>query len=316
MTQLEQLIQTTENILKVYRYIATNDENYQDDYLDMINYLSIKEYELLNSIVSTSEGFMILNNFIQDQYKSDYDAYETLLINDSKYNNFLIATRLSIILNSIYLRLNDEYLSYFYQKNSSVIISSGCVDTVTPVFYSFILKNAYNKNLFNLENYYIKTNLCKIKKDKNINFSKIKEYQKMLAFVYPFSEEIDFSTVNKELLGKHCFNDFQKKIFDITVTELLNYGTIGIINYILGCKELAKNYGIDSETLCFIFTVRLQVDLDLLTDDSYIKINNLVEPKLNKLLADDNGIGRIDYISLILHKLNERGKRLKKNHEL
>lgn len=311
MGDINELLNISNSILKLYRHIIDLSDNNQDTtvFWEIVNRLSKCETELLEKIVTDYQKIDALDEILSTD--DNNSAYGLLLTNDNEHDNILVSYRIRIKMNSMLLRVSDDILLKLYSISIPIVKIDGNPNLIVPSFYNYLLNNAYTRNIANLEYLYIQTQLEKTDFSEEINFQRVKQYQTMLKYIFPSLENPTYNNNISNLFHSDEVSDIQKNIFDRTLHIQICNQIFTTATLILNSEQVAKNYNIDSNTFSFLCSTILYANLAILSDEDYIKIRDNLNIQLLRLLSSGATVKNC-FIDLIQKRFAERDKKINK----
>ena len=310
MGDINELLNISNSILKLYRHIIDLSDNNQDTtvFWEIVNRLSKCETELLEKIVTDYQKIDALDEILSTD--DNNSAYGLLLTNDNEHDNILVSYRIRIKMNSMLLRVSDDILLKLYSISIPIVKIDGNPNLIVPSFYNYLLNNAYTRDIANLEYLYIQTQLEKTDFSEEINFQRVKQYQTMLKYIFPSLENPTYNNISN-LFHSDEVSDIQKNIFDRTLHIQICNQIFTTATLILNSEQVAKNYNIDSNTFSFLCSTILYSNLAILNDEDYIQIRDDLNGQLLRLLSSGATVKNC-FIDLIQKRFAERDKKINK----
>lgn len=310
MENINNLIGTSENILKLYRHIIELSKNNQDTSImwDIVKRLTFREDDLLQEVVNNSSNLKSLDNFLSEQIESQYQICEILAIDNSDYDKLLIALRINNRMNNIILRTSDKNLANFHDARVPIITENGIPNLALSYFYTSLLFNAYNKNKAKLEEKYITDYIEENKSNSDIQI--IKDFQIIHKYIHSLFDDFIPEYEVSNLLKVSNGNIIQQEMFSNTVLNVILTVITNLLNLILVSSEDSINYNIDENILKFIYSIYLRSNLAILEDDNYNQIRDSIEVQLNDFLLTLEGKRKKEYVDLIRNEFSRRDREL------
>lgn len=305
MENANNLIDTSRSILKLYRHIIKLSKNNQDTNImwDVVKRLTIREDDLLQKVFNDSKSLEALDNFLCEQIENQYQLCEVLSIDNSDYDDLLIASRINIRKNAVILRMDDEKLGDLYNNNIPIIIQNGIPNVPLSCFYTTLLLNTYNKNIARLEEKYI-NEYIELNNFSN-NIQKIKDYQLIHKYIYSLFDDFIPEYGVSSLLKVSDGNIVQQEMFSNTVLNIIFNDITYLLNNILTSSDIV-DYNIDDDILRFLNIIHLRANLAILEDNNYNQIRDSIEVQLNDFLLTLEGKRKKQYVDLIRNEFSRR----------
>ncbi len=311
MDDINELLNISNSILKLYRHIIDLSDNNQDTtvFWEIVSRLSKCETELLEKIVADCQKIVALDEILNTDNNSS--AYDLLLTNDYEHDDVLVSYRIRTKMSAMILRASDDVLLRLYDVSIPIVKICGEPNVIVPSFYNYLLYNAYIRNATNLECLCIQSQLEKTDSSEKIDFQRVKQYQTMLKYIFPFLENAVCNDSVSNLFHDNGISDIQKNIFNRTLYAKIGNQISTVATLILNSERASEIYDIDSNTFSFLCSTILYSNLAILNDEDYIQIRDDLNGQLLRLLSSGATIKNC-FIDLIQKRFAERDKKINK----